>query len=84
MDIFNNNHEVLSVGGLTIENHVGQITIYGDLNIAPNEAGRKQAQLLADFFGKLAQSTKDFDRDDSLNSNLTAQSTEKVDNPFMS
>lgn len=84
MDIFNNNHEVLSVGGLTIENHVGQITIYGDLNIAPNEAGRKQAQLLADFFGKLAQSTKDFDCDDSLNSNLTAQSTEKVDNPFMS
>lgn len=84
MDIFNNDHEVLSVGGLTIENHVGQITIYGDLNIVPNEAGRKQAQLLADFFGKLAQATKDFDRDDSLNSNLTAQSTEKVDNPFMS
>lgn len=84
MDIFNNDHEVLSVGGLTIENHVGQIIIYGDLNIAPNEAGRKQAQMLADFFGKLAQATKDFDRDDSLNFNLTAQSAEKVDNPFMS
>ncbi|SPX83265.1 hypothetical protein [Moraxella ovis] len=84
MDIFNNDHEVLSVGGLTIENHVGQITIYGDLNIAPNEAGRKQAKLLADFFGKLAQATKDFDRDDNSNSNLAAQSTEKVDNPFMS
>ncbi len=84
MDIFNNDHEVLSVGGLTIENHVGQIIIYGDLNIAPNEAGRKQAQMLADFFGKLAQATKDFDRDDSSNPDLTAQSAEKVDNPFMS
>lgn len=80
MDIFNNDHEVLTLGGLNIENRIGQVVIYGDLTIVPDEVGREHAQVLAQFFAKLAEATK---TTDGRAFDGVMKSSEEVENPFL-
>lgn len=80
MDVFNNDHEVLTLGGLNIENRIGQVVIYGDLTIMPDEVGREHAQVLAQFFAKLAEVAKTID--DGVFDGVI-KSSEEVENPFL-
>lgn len=75
MDIFNNEHEVLTVGNLTIENRLGSVIIHGDVQITADDAG--PAQALADFAQKLLLATKTPSTQD-----MTVKATEVIDNPF--
>lgn len=79
MDIFDNEHEVLTVGDLTIENRFGSVVIYGDLEIMPDDLGRKQAMVLSNFFDKLAKATHNSGFD---NITLTTEANEMIKNPF--
>lgn len=49
MNIFENDHEVLQLGALTIENGFDAVIISGDVEIGHDEAGRQKAQALHDF-----------------------------------
>lgn len=48
-NVFENDHQVLSIGGLSIENHTDEIVIYGDVQIDKTQAGLEQAQALLRF-----------------------------------
>lgn len=49
IDPFNNDSQVLNIGGLCIENGLDAIQIYGELIIRPNQDGLTQAKALKDF-----------------------------------
>lgn len=77
MDIFNNDHEVLTVGHLTIENQLGKVIIHGDIELGADEVGQAQATMLRDFFVQLCTKI--------TTTNLMPPSTDEgelIDNPF--
>lgn len=98
MDIFNNEHEVISIGGLNIENRLDKVVIYGDVEIDKSANAMHQAKLLHDFTTSLlaaltALQDKDCtkqdgqhaaaDADTSSANAKTDASGDYVDNPFL-
>ncbi|MFA9486531.1 MULTISPECIES: hypothetical protein [unclassified Moraxella] len=77
MDIFNNEHEVLTIGNLIIENRLGHVIIHGDVQIKADEVGRSHAKALAEFAQNLLMATDEQDERD-----LSVKQMEVIDNPF--
>ncbi|MDO4450348.1 MAG: hypothetical protein Q4B79_05240 [Moraxella sp.] len=82
MDIFNNDSEVLQIGGLTIENGMDSVLITGDLQIDKSALGRQQARVLYEFMQDLMTR---FEALDDLPEQLTDErrASTWVDNPFL-
>lgn len=78
MDIFHNDHEVLQIGGLTIENQLGSVIITGAIEITGDDAGKQQAQALLEF----AQALRDACDGLNVNEQVQAQAPKWIDNPF--
>lgn len=77
MNIFENDHEALQIGALTIENGFDEIIISGDVQITHDEMGRQKAQVLYDFAKNLLESM------DKPKQDLPpAQAEHMVKNPF--
>lgn len=82
MDIFNNDSEVLQIGGLTLENGMDSVLITGDLQIEKSVLGRQQARALYEFMQDLMTR---FEALDDLPEQLTDErrASTWVDNPFL-
>ena len=82
MDIFNNDSEVLQIGGLTLENGMDGVLIVGDLQIEKSVLGRQQARALYEFMQELMVK---FETLDDLPERLSddTQQVIWVDNPFL-
>lgn len=82
MDIFNNDSEVLQIGGLTLENGMDSVLITGDLQIDKSALGRQQARALYEFMQDLMTR---FEALDDLPEQLTDErrASTWVDNPFL-
>ncbi|MFL1732032.1 hypothetical protein [Moraxella oculi] len=81
MEIFQNDHEVLTIGNLTIENQLDKIIIHGDVEIGRDGVGRMQAQALYDFAWHLIK-TLDGLPDVPVSESSTTQSDTTI-NPFV-
>lgn len=84
---FDNDHDVLSIGGLTIENGLDSISIYGELEIYPTTDGLLQAQALQDFANALVAKLEGMknltNQSNHTNDNANLQvKNEKITNPF--
>lgn len=82
MDIFNNDSEVLQIGGLTLENGMDSVLITGDLQIEKSVLGRQQARALYEFMQALMVKFETLDDLPERLSDDTQQAT-WVDNPFL-
>lgn len=82
MDIFNNDHEVLQLGGLSIENHLDGVLIVGDVQIDKNLAGKQQAQALYDFAKQLMARFEALGDEELQQESPQVQSAQFVANPF--
>ncbi|MRX06409.1 hypothetical protein GJ697_01010 [Pseudoduganella sp. FT25W] len=75
---YQNESDVLHVGGLTVENRLDRITISGDIDLTADQAGLADARalqrLLADVVAKLEAQ--------SLPARLPPAATTIVANPF--
>lgn len=82
MDIFNNDSEVLQIGGLTLENGMDGVLIVGDLQIEKSVLGRQQARALYEFMQELMVK---FETLDDLPERLSDDTQQAiwVDNPFL-
>lgn len=82
MDIFNNDSEVLQIGGLTLENGMDSVLITGDLQIDKSALGRQQARALYEFMQELMVK---FETLDDLPERLSDDTQQAiwVDNPFL-
>lgn len=49
MNIFDNDHEVLQIGNLTIENGTQSLLITGDVELTKTTTGKEQARALYEF-----------------------------------
>lgn len=77
MNIFENDHEALQIGALTIENGFDDIIISGEVQITHDEMGRQKAQALYEFAKNLLESM------DKPKQDLPpAQDKQMVANPF--
>lgn len=81
MDIFNNDHEVLQLGSLTIENHPDCVVIAGDVEIGKNIHGKAQAAALYDFAKALVARFDELD-DEPESTPPSQQATKTIQNPF--
>lgn len=81
MKVFNNDHEVLQIGNLTIENGVESIIITGDVQIDKTPFGREQAAALYDF-AQVLMAAFDVLKESPANSSKNNE-TIWVKNPFI-
>lgn len=77
MNVFENDHEALQIGALTIENGFDEVIICGDVAISHDEAGKQKAQALYDFAQALLVAM-----DKSPQPQPKAQEALKITNPF--
>lgn len=82
MDIFNNDHEVLQLGSLTIENHTDCIVIAGDVEINKSLDGKQQAVMLYNFAKQLLERFEMLDEQELSNVKQPHIPTKSVQNPF--
>ncbi|AVR96960.1 hypothetical protein [Pseudoduganella armeniaca] len=76
---YENEADVLQVGGLTIENRLDRITIDGDIDLTMDQAGLRQARELYQLLGA-AVARLEAQRD--LPERLAAPQVTKTANPF--
>lgn len=80
MNIFDNDHEVLQIGNLTIENGTQSLLITGDVELTKTTMGKEQARVLYEFAQALMAK---FDAMDDLSSEPPKYKEPiVVDNPF--
>lgn len=74
-----NESDVLTLGGLTLENRLDRISLSGDIDLTADQAGlahaRQLQQLLASVVAKLESM--------ALPAELPAPAVKTVDNPFL-
>lgn len=75
---FENDHEVLQIGDLTIENFLDQVVIYGDLTIRPDHQGLVQAKTLQHFANALVKRLEQ-----GVQTNASQIAADEIDNPFL-
>ncbi|WP_323841617.1 MULTISPECIES: hypothetical protein [unclassified Moraxella] len=80
MDIFQNDHEVLTIGNLTIENNLGSVVIHGDVEIGVDEVGVLHAKALYDFAKNLVQTLEQ--PSNLLKNKPSPNHIDTMDNPF--
>ncbi|KQQ32465.1 hypothetical protein ASF61_15670 [Duganella sp. Leaf126] len=74
-----NEVDVLTIGGLTIENRLDRITVSGDIDLTADRAGLDHARALQRL---LADVVKRLEAHTDLPEQLPAPAVHKVDNPF--
>ena len=78
---FDNEHETLSIGGLTIENGLDSVLMYGELMITKSKDGLTQAKALQAISNQLVTALEQVaDLPDEPSMALTQ--AEVIDNPF--
>ncbi|MDO4700302.1 MAG: hypothetical protein Q4A69_06425 [Moraxella sp.] len=82
MDIFNNDHEVLQLGSLTIENQHDCVVIVGDVQIDKSLDGKKQAAMLYDFAKALLTRFDELDEHELSKPKDPQTPSKNVKNPF--
>lgn len=76
---FENETDALSVGGMSIENRLDRISIYGSLDITKDKEGLQSALLLKRLIDATVDELK---RDRNLPDKITLATVELVDSPF--
>lgn len=79
IDPFDNDSQVLSIGGLCIENGFDAVQIYGELIIRPDQDGLTQAKALHEFTQALIQA---LERPITTHEASPLLPPERIDNPF--
>ena len=75
---YENEADVVQVGGLALENRLDRITISGDVDLTADRRGLEQARLLHDLLGKVVASLEAKD----LPERLPPPDVKTVANPF--
>ncbi len=75
---FANESEVLGIGGLTIENRVDRISLYGSLDITRDQGGLAHAERLKKLLDDIVSTLKA----EPLPSSITIKPPEEISNPF--
>ena len=81
MTPFDNDHEVLTIGGLTIENGLDTVVLFGELTIAKSKDGLAQAKALQAISSQLVTVLEQMANLPDEMSVATAP-VEEIDNPF--
>lgn len=81
-NVFENDHQVLSIGGLSIENHTDEIVIYGDVQIDKTQAGLEQAQALLRFAQDLVTAIQACQEKVANTQTDETGDLDEIDNPF--
>lgn len=74
-----NESDVLTIGGLTIENRLDRITVSGDIDLTADQAGLAHARALHRLLGDVV---KQLEAHKDLPQQLPPPAVETVDNPF--
>lgn len=82
MKPYANESEVVQIEGLTIENRLDRISIYGDINITKNKEGLKVAQELKVIIDATVKVLEAAEGKGGLPDEITIEDTVTVDNPF--
>jgi hypothetical protein len=76
---FDNESESIAIDGLTVENRIDQLEIYGSLAITRDQLGLERALRLKQLVDAAVQALQD---DAALPDRITLKPTDRVDNPF--
>lgn len=78
---FDNDHEVLTIGGLTIENGLDTVVLFGELTITKSKDGLTQAKALQAISSQLVTALEQMaDLPDEMS--VATAPVEEIDNPF--
>ena len=75
---FANESDSLAIGGLTIENRVDRISLYGSIDITRDQVGRAHAERLKALFDDIVRSL----RAEHLPPAISQEPTDEISNPF--
>lgn len=75
---YDNESDVLNIGGLQIENRLDRVTVSGDLDLTADQAGLADARALHQLLGAVLTALEAR----SLPATLPPPSSDTVDNPF--
>jgi len=78
---FANDNASLGVGGLTIENHLDRVVLYGNLELTLDQAGLAYARELKALIDAVVVQLEG--EADQLPTQIAQPSVETVDNPFL-
>ncbi len=76
---FDNESESITIDGLTVENRIDQLEIYGSLSITRDQPGLERALMLKQLIDAAVEALQN---DAALPDRITLQPTDSVDNPF--
>ena len=82
IDPFANNHQSMQVGNLVIENQTDKVTIYGDIDITHDEAGRAAIAELHQLTSAILAALETQNLEAPSNDNNDRSDT-TVPNPFL-
>jgi hypothetical protein len=76
---FANESEVLTTAGLTIENRLDRISVYGNIDITRDREGLTNAEVLKTVFNDIVATMKA----DHLEDKVSIKPVEEIANPFV-
>ena len=82
MKPYANESEVVQIEGLTIENRLDRISIYGEIDITKDKEGLKAAKKLKNIIDAALKVLESEDANIKLADKITVDKTVTVDNPF--
>ena len=74
-----NEADSLEIGGLTIENRLDQVEVYGDIQLTKDKVGLQQAKALKAVLDAVVQV---LEADKNLPEKIEFKPTDEVNNPF--
>lgn len=77
-----NESESIQIEGLTIENRLDRISIYGEIDITKDKEGLKAAKKLKNIIDAALKVLESEDANIKLADEITVDKTVTVDNPF--
>ena len=77
---FENGTESHSIHDLTLENDVDRVSIYGNLQIAKDQAGLKAAKALKQYLDAIVEN---LEKQTDLPEKIETQAVNEIDNPFL-
>ncbi len=75
---FANESDALGIGGLSIENRVDRISIYGSIDITRDQVGLAYAERLKSLFEAIVATM----HDEHLPESISITPTDQISNPF--
>lgn len=82
MKPYANESEVMQIEGLTIENRLDRISIYGEIDITRDKEGLKIAKKLKNIIDAALKMLESEEENTKLADEITVDKTVTVDNPF--